>query len=160
MKKSSFPVTNIGSVSLLMIFTVLCLVTFATLSLSSTVSEYRYSRKLAEHNQAYYLASNTATATLREIDDILNTAYTEDEERYYANVRKELARLEDVTADFSGDAPTIAYEVPVNATQALRIVLSLNGQADLDKGYYRIVSWKEIASTQWNGDNSLKLITP
>ena len=39
MKKTTHPIANIGSVSLLMIFIVLCLVVFSALSLSGTLSE-------------------------------------------------------------------------------------------------------------------------
>ena len=41
MNKRKFPVTNIGSVSLLMIFIVLCMVTLAALSLSTASGSYR-----------------------------------------------------------------------------------------------------------------------
>lgn len=46
-EKRSHPVTNIGSVSLLMTFVVLCLAIFAALSISGAISEYRYSQKIA-----------------------------------------------------------------------------------------------------------------
>ena len=160
MKKPSFPVTNIGSVSLLMTFIVLCLVTFSTLSLSSSVSEYHYSQKLAKHNQDYYEASNAATVILKEIDDILHTAYTEDCDSYYSSTEKQLAKLTDITADFSKDTPTITYEIPVTETQALRVILSLNRPDQIEEGYYKITSWKEVPSSTWNGDDHLNLFSP
>ncbi len=160
MKKPSFPVTNIGSVSLLMTFIVLCLVTFSTLSLSGSVSEYHYSQKLAKHNQDYYEASNTALRTLQEIDTILHDAYTENRDSYYSSADRELARLESVTADFSKEIPTVAYEVPVTSKQSLKVVLSLNKPGQMRQGYYKITTWKEIASSEWNGDDSLNLFKP
>ena len=36
MKKKNLPVTNVGAVSLMMIFIILCMITLAALSLSST----------------------------------------------------------------------------------------------------------------------------
>ena len=45
--KKHSPVVNIGSSLLLVIFLVLCLVTFATLSLSSARSDYGFSSRLA-----------------------------------------------------------------------------------------------------------------
>ena len=54
------PVVNIGSSSLLVIFLVLCLVTFATLSLSSARSDYNISRRLAERKTESYAASSQA----------------------------------------------------------------------------------------------------
>lgn len=62
---------NIGSSSLLVIFLILCLVTFAILSLSSAKSDYTFSERLAEHKRAYYEASSRAEDIVAEIDSIL-----------------------------------------------------------------------------------------
>ena len=48
MNKRKFPVTNIGSVSLLMIFIVLCMVTLAALSLSTASGSNRSAQTLAD----------------------------------------------------------------------------------------------------------------
>ena len=77
MKKTLYPVTNIGSVSLLMIFIVLCLAVLSTLSLSGALSEYRYSQKIAQHQADYYNASGSASRVLKEIDRILCQAHAE-----------------------------------------------------------------------------------
>lgn len=65
------PITNIGSVSLIMIFIVLCMVTFAILSLSASTSDYKFTEKLATHTTDYYNASSQAEYALCEIDGIL-----------------------------------------------------------------------------------------
>ena len=62
---------NIGSSSLLVIFLILCLVTFAILSLSSAKSDYTFSERLAKHKRAYYEASARAEDIVGEIDSIL-----------------------------------------------------------------------------------------
>lgn len=160
MKKTSFPVTNIGSVSLLMTFIVLCLVTFATLSLSGSVSEYHYSRKLADHNTDYYNASNEATAILQEIDDILSDAYSKGQDRYYSDAQKQLERLNLITADFSNDTPVLTYEIPVSDTQVLKVALSLNKPGQVRQGFYKITSWKEAPASEWQGDDHLELFMP
>ena len=48
-KKKGF--IHIGFSSILMVFTMLCLVTFATLSLITANSDYRLSLKVAENNR-------------------------------------------------------------------------------------------------------------
>ena len=160
MKKSSFPITNIGSVSLLMTFIVLCLVTFSTLSLSGSVSEYHYSQKLAQHNLDYYEASNTATRILKEVDAILHDAYSEHRDSYYSSADSRLALLDSVTADFSKEVPTVSYAVPVSDRQSLQVVLTLNKPGQMKNGYYKITTWKEITSFEWNGDDQLNLFKP
>lgn len=53
---------NIGASSILVVFILLCLVTFATLSLVSANADYRLSKRVADHTGAYY----DATASARE----------------------------------------------------------------------------------------------
>lgn len=160
MKKTSFPVTNIGSVSLLMTFIVLCLVTFSTLSLSGSVSEYHYSQKLAAHNSDYYEASNKATATLQEIDKVLHDAYTRNRDRYFSAAKEQLGHIDSITSDFSRDVPTVTYEVPVSESQVLHVSLSLNNPGRVNEGYYKITAWKEAPASKWQGDDHLELFTP
>lgn len=69
--KRKMPLTNIGSVSLIMIFIILCMVIFAVLSLSESTGDYNFTRKLADHTTAYYTASNQAEEVLSDIDDII-----------------------------------------------------------------------------------------
>ena len=59
-QQQKFSVTNIGSVTLMMIFIVLCMVTFAALSLSSASYDWRSAKKSADHTTAYYQTSNQA----------------------------------------------------------------------------------------------------
>lgn len=160
MKKPSYPVTNIGSVSLLMTFIVLCLVIFSTLSLSGAVSEYHYSQRLAEHNQDYYSASNEASLLLCDIDTALDTAYKEDPDKYFSLAEEQLAFIPQIDTDFSENIPSVEYEVPISDSQILKVSLALNPPEELAKGYYKITGWKEISSTEWSSDDSLNLIFP
>ena len=57
-EQSSF--VNIGSSSLLIVFVILCLATFAILSISSAKSDFTLSEKLAKHKGQYYEASSKA----------------------------------------------------------------------------------------------------
>lgn len=92
MNKRKFPVTNIGSVSLLMIFIVLCMVTLAALSLSTASGSYRSAQTLASHTTAYYRASNKAEKKLAKTEKILQACYhsTSDADSYYQQVRQQL----------------------------------------------------------------------
>lgn len=54
MNKQKKGFIHIGFSSILMVFTMLCLVTFATLSLITANSDYRLSLKVAEKTTAYY----------------------------------------------------------------------------------------------------------
>lgn len=158
MKRHSYPITNIGSVSLLMTFIVLCLAVFATLSLSGALSEYHYSQKIAQHNQEYYEASNEATQMLREIDRILHAAYANGSGNFYTVTEELLTGLGGIQTDFSLEQPTIAYTVPVGSTQSLQVILTLNPPEQTASGYYKISTWQEVPAATWNPDNSMHLM--
>lgn len=180
MKKPSYPMANIGSVPLLMTFIILCLAVFATLALSGAVREYRYSQKIAEYNQAYYEASNSATETLKEIDNLLHTAYLEFSDEYFKAAREQLSQLPGLQMDFTKTEPVLTYEVPINDSQKLQVVLTLNSAKDLaggygaagsrqahgqtetpePAGYYRIMAWQKLPSAPWKADNRMNLLHP
>ena len=74
-EKAPAPFFNIGASSLLVIFLILCLVTFAILTLTSAKSDADFAGKLAHHKTNYYAACNTAESTLDEIDAVLADAW-------------------------------------------------------------------------------------
>ena len=74
-EKAPTPFFNIGTSSLLVIFLILCLVTFAILTLTSAKSDADFAEKLAHHKTNYYAACNTAESTLDEIDAVLADAW-------------------------------------------------------------------------------------
>lgn len=158
MKKKTYPVTNIGSVSLLMVFIILCLVTFATLSLSSAAGDYQYSRDTARHNTEYYNACNKATLRLKEIDKLLDAAYTGRPDDYYAEAAKALDTMDGITSDFSSEEPYLSFEEKIDDKKALKVVIILNGTDRISGGFYRIRSWQEIPTSGWEGNDRLKLI--
>ena len=158
MKKKSFPVTNIGSVSLMMIFIVLCLVTFATLSLSSATGDYHFSQKIATHNTLYYEACNEATSRLADIDKVLEDAYKNNSANYLTAASDKLNSSGLCSTASSKNVFTASYQVSVNDTKSLMVELTLNPTDKLSDGYYRVTKWQEIDNEEWAGDNSLTLI--
>lgn len=159
MKKTSYPVANIGSVSLLMVFFVLCLVVFSALSLSGALSEYQYSQKIAQHHADYYKASGSASRILKQIDQALEAAYAEPSGDYYQLAAEKLRLINGMETDMTSGTPVITYEIPVDDFQSLRITLVLNAPDELKNGYYRITAWQEVPSSEWDGDDSLNLMT-
>lgn len=75
MSKRKYPTINIGSSSMLVVFIILCLVTFSVLSVASANNDRKYSEKIADRTTAYYKASNKAEEFLSQIDDKLKQVY-------------------------------------------------------------------------------------
>ena len=98
-RRLSKPFFNIGIISLVLIFVMLCLLTFAVLSLVSAKADLGLSRKSAGHTTDYYEGTNRANDILFRIiccmDDQRNTS---DPGHYFQNIREELEETEDWTS--------------------------------------------------------------
>ena len=165
MNKKQFPMTNIGSVSLLMIFIVLCMVTLSALSLSSAVADRNSAERLAIHNTEYYEASAQAEATLNKLQKTLSgiLEHSTDPADYYKQVETacESGTFPDgIVLTESDDQPILHFEVPVNGQQSLYVKLQLMDPADSgpERCFWQILAWQEIPTSDWNADNTLTLI--
>lgn len=167
---------NIGSSSLLIVFLVLCLTTFAILSLSSAQSDYSFSKRSAEHKTEYYEASSRAEMILGEIDQILaetaeqvNTAQKNaaqekaDSElasfELAAAARLDGKEIDNIPLSCTGteEGTVISYQVPSGAKQALNVSLLITNDSE-HENYYKIQAWQLISTSDWNAENSLNLI--
>lgn len=162
-QQSSF--VHIGSSSLLIIFLVLCLVTFAILSISSASSDYSFSERLAERKSQYYDASAKASQVLDEIDaklaELAGANHTNGKASYMDQV---ISAFRDITingvsisCEASNGEALISYQVPTNDKQVLDIKLHVTDYTQ-SSAYYEVKSWRILSMEDWNGDQSLKLI--
>lgn len=162
MKKKSLPVTNIGTTSLMMVFIILCMVTFAALSLSSVMRDARFGQKIQAHSDDYYTASNEAETILAQADRIFADAFTDasDEKEFYRMVEEQTQAF--ATADRSDGQFVLSYRVNLNDTQALSVRLAVHSPNQIKQkeadSFYKILSWQVIHTDTWEGDNTLKLI--
>ena len=122
----------------------LCLVTFATLSLSSAKRDQRYSQQLAGRETAYCEANAKAAQIMAQIDD----AFAK-EDPVFA-----IRQIEGVTAEEDGANLDISYVVPVTDSQNLEVEIL----ADPVKGTQKVVKWKESASEKWEEKSTLPVL--
>jgi hypothetical protein len=135
---------NIGLPSIMLIFVVLCLVSFGVLSLVSANADRKLSQKVLDRQQEYYKASNEAQEMLASVDDSLHTAYKS------ASSRDEYISL-------ISDIPTV-YTYDVGNIQKLRVVLSYLYPSTSDEPMYQIMEWKVLTDDDLDYDTSLQLI--
>ena len=99
MNKQKKEFIHIGFSSILMVFTMLCLVTFATLSLITANSDYRLSLKVAEKTTAYYEADTAARNYLQQLDLALADLYANcDDSQTFFEKAADLIRCDKVAA--------------------------------------------------------------
>jgi hypothetical protein len=146
---------GVGISSVLLIFVVLCMVTFAILSVVSANADYKLSEKLVEHTEEYYVACNTAEAMLADIDEILLDAYqnTDDASAYLAYIAEKLKTQSTVT----WKKPQLSYEVSINEGQSLQVVLDIVYPQKKGESFYEISGWKVISVKEWTPDNHVNV---
>ena len=156
-EKAPAPFFNIGASSLLVIFLILCLVTFAILTLTSAKSDADFAEKLAHHKMNYYAACNTAESTLDEIDAILADTgknsinndssqpdlTSSDTAAVFTEIETQLTALDSreqlqLSMDFTQSKPTISYAVAIDDKQNLCVTLTLTAAPAKGEAYYRI----------------------
>ena len=125
---------NIGSSSLILIFIVLCLVTFSVLSLGNAKREDALSRRSADSVQEYYRADAAGEAFLQLADQAL--------------LKGDKDSLMPYLQSASG---TYYTDVPMNAGQALRVELAL----DWEQKTYQVLSWKVYHQEDYEIDQSI-----
>ena len=165
-EKAPAPFFNIGASSLLVIFLILCLVTFAILTLTSAKSDADFAAKLAHHKMNYYAACNTAESTLDKIDAVLADAWQlsdTDTAAVFTEIETQLTALDSreqlqLSMDFTQSEPTVSYAVAIDDKQNLCVTLTLTAAPAKGEAYYRISQWQVQSSGEWKGDQTLNLM--
>lgn len=155
MSKRKYPTINIGSSSMLVVFIILCLITFSVLSVASANNDRKYSEKIANRTTAYYKASNKAEELLSQIDDKLKQIYEQYNADYLSQVPDVLTSIDGIdTSNF----PSVSFSIPINDTQTLSVSLLIQIPEKESNTFYTITSWQEISTEVWNGDEPMNLM--
>lgn len=164
-KKGQDSFVNIGSASLLVVFLVLCFLSFASLSLSSAMNDYSFASRMAGKISEYYEASNQAEDIAASIDEMLKTAYVDvnaQDDAYYKALKTniESGQIPDAAVRYvpsDTEPPVISYEVSIGESEALLVEL-LVCSPEKDGCYYKILTWKKYRTKEWNEDQTLDLM--
>lgn len=135
--------TGIGSSSILVIFVILCLVSFAALSIVSANADFKLSKKVLDRTTAYYEASNQAEAALARLDETLSAVYatSASEEAYF---------------ETAGHCKS--FVIPLSDLQALEVVVSIEYPRSSADAFYSIKSWQVIITGEWDYEGTLPVI--
>lgn len=165
-KDKQFSFVNIGLSSLLVIFLVLCLTTFALLSLSSAKSDYSLSEKMADHVYDYYQASAEAEEIVAQLDELMSQNRQNSSVLYTSALSDALEGYSyngiDITFDAS-DSQTneylgiISFSVPLDDRQELKVKLGITDPT-AKSNYYDILEWQTKTKLQQEMENTLNLL--
>ena len=118
---------NIGGSSILVIFMLLCITTFATLAMVSATASFRLATQVARAADDFFAADSFAEEMLAEISAIIRSA----------NGQSIQAQVEKLGAMYNDGI--ITYSIIVNESLRLDVELHING-ADLV-----VHSWVQVA---------------
>ena len=135
--------TNIGTPSILLIFVLLCLVSFAALSIVSANADYKLSKKVLTRSRAYYEACNKAEESLALLDETLLALYE-------SGISKE--------EYFLSAGYVASYLIPISELQSLMVEVEIQYPTSEDPSLYSLKSFQVVITGQLEYDESLSVI--
>lgn len=138
--KTSSVNINLGISTILLIFFVLSMVSFAVLSLSSAVSDKKLTDKAVNKTLNYYDVNNLMQDKLLEYDDICYNAYinSSDKASYLSMLNEEET-----------------FVIEANDTQDLVVTVVPNYPTSNDDCLFTITSWKLVQTREPDIDYSI-----
>ncbi|MCR5278718.1 MAG: hypothetical protein K6E19_04675 [Lachnospiraceae bacterium] len=139
-KKTAEFSLNVGISSILFIFVILCLVSFAILSLSSAMSDWKLTSRVADNTTAYYTACNQAEEMLEGLDKTLSEVYESGISRtgYFERVGKKQT-----------------FNIPIGEYQSLNVEVKITYPESAGEKFYEVTSWNVEASAEMEFDETL-----
>lgn len=150
---------NVGVISLLMIFMILCLTTFAVLAISTVYAEQNLSTRNQLSIEEYYAAENRGQELLAWLDSqLIGLAQQHgDADSFYENLPIALAPCA-LALTYDNEAHILSFALAVSQRTELTVQLRILPPGE-DARYERLV-WKiePVADTEqekrpiWNGE--------
>lgn len=139
MKRKKYPMVNIGTASILTVFVILAMVTFAVLTYMSARKDSRYTEEALETATEHQEAVHLAYEKIAKIDSALQKSYEE------GNFENELTQ-------------NYTFSIPSSDTSRLYVTLTPCLPSENDGVLYKITSFQEVNTEEWENDSTLKLM--
>ena len=153
MKKRRLSLTmNVGIISFMVVFIILCLVTFSVLSLVSAKSNLASANKSLSHSQTYYALNNQAQDKLEVIDQTLYDYYKQSSSSasYFAKIKG----LEKKDPSLQVKGKQVSFSL---VKGSMKLVVSLKVTYP-GKALYTVTKWQEQSSKDWNADEKIDIL--
>ncbi len=152
--KSQHMSVPIGTSLLLVVFVLLALITFASLSFVTANTDSGFSQNTADRTKQYYAAESISNITLKSIDETLSSITAEDEQSFLDEVQRLLAHYE---IERGESLTTLRYYTAVNEYETIETVLALYYDRAVR---YELMSSKLIYADEWEQDNTMSVFVP
>jgi len=168
MKKNRASFINIVFSSIVMVFIMICLVTFASLSVLTAYSDYRLSTKVADKTTAYYQADALAREMTAHIDTKLYSIYETSATSavFFEKIttfdfsESKPDGIYNILSETTDDSAVISYVVPVSDIQNLYVTLKVNYPDVGSECFTTITRWQTVTeNTPDESEDFLNLYT-
>ena len=158
-KKNKNTFSNFGFTTVLIVFVMICIVTFSALAYLTASSDYRLSKKVADRTTAYYQAEEKAYLVLGEIDSILTSVYGH-------RMKKEtyLKKADQALNEYAGehsvslviqnkDTLTVSFQIEVSAQEKLIVTLRVCYPPEAEGTCFEVTGWQTVTELQQESDS-------
>lgn len=141
--------SNFGFSTILIVFVMICIVTFSALAFLTASSDYKLSKKIADRTSNYYQAEELACRKLSEIDSILTSAYmhSRKEQTYLKKAYQDLNAyaLNDSSVTVQKtDTISISFPVVISEQDTLNVSLNVCYPPDAGGVCYELTGWQTV----------------
>ncbi len=144
----------IGISLLLVVFVLMAMVTFGTLSFVTARTDANFSESTAEATRQYYAADIVAKQTLQSIDEKLKAIEAEDNTAYFDEIEMQLAEY-DIT--FEDENLLLRFDTTVNDAETLKSCIAVKFG---DAVRYEILEWRLVYTEDWSADEGVDVFVP
>ncbi|MEA4987177.1 MAG: hypothetical protein VB095_03895 [Anaerovorax sp.] len=148
---------QIGISSLLLVFTVLCLVVFSVLALSSAKADWKLAQKNKISVNQYYEADSLAEEMAKKINDhiidliVSNSTIIKNQELLGNSLE------ENLDVSYNKEDNTVSYQIDINDEQLLLVCLKIKSYNEIQKRIknYEVISWVVQNKMDYEIDESI-----
>jgi len=153
--KKNFSVSvGIGAPSLMTIFLIISMLSFAVLSYMTSLADYRFAERREERSTAYHQASNESEITLSRMQSVLQAVYeTSEPNSFYDNAIKAFGEY-----DVDPEHHSLTFRTPIRETQDLRVTIRLRQPEHAGDRLFDIIEWRVVQTGDWVPDHSMNLM--
>ncbi len=143
---------NVGSASLVLIFAILCLTLFATLTLLCAKNEMNLTNKYSESVTQYYAADSKAEENLQIIQEIFSSANKTNADKTSYIITQ--CKKYNFTYVQKNNKIYITFNENINAQQVLHVTVKVNSIIDNE---FEIIQWKKININEIDIDENINV---
>ena len=161
MKKKTFMVPGgFGLTTIILCFTMVCIITFSALALIIANSVYNFSKKYETKSNNYYIAEEEAYNLISKFDNSLQEAYNHSANslEYYNSVNMIMSQRKTGTYEIKDEKHLYHFSKEITDNQNLYITICILYPTKANSPFIEITEWKSVTDEPDLENNQLNLL--